>query len=116
VKRHDRDPPSRRDVEVQINSSGLRRCNHAQGDFVAILASNDHDARPIREDRRGEGTFTAPTCRPCSLSAHDPPFRLAGQHLDHVRIQLRRLAIYRCVGEQRWIERSHIGHGILSRS
>jgi hypothetical protein len=43
------------DVEVQINSSGLPRCNHAQRDFVAILASNGQDSCAVRHNGAGNG-------------------------------------------------------------
>jgi hypothetical protein len=88
---------------------------HAQKDFVAILASNGQGSCAVRHNGSRKRPFAAPACRPHGRSADDPPFGLAGQHLDHVRIQLRRLSIYRRVGEQGWIERSCVGHGIFPR-
>ncbi len=100
-------------VEMQINSARLRRCDHAQGDFVAVLAGDRQGSRPARHHRGRERPFAAPPRGPHGLGADDPPLRLAGQQLDHLRVQFRRLGVDRRVAEQGWIERARVGHGIL---
>ena len=47
--------------------------------------------------------------------ANDPPFGLAGQQLYQIRMQPRRFGIYHRLGEQGWIERPRLGHGISPR-
>lgn len=47
------------------------------------------------------------------LGADDSPLRLAGQLLDHLRVQFRRLGVDRRVTKQGRIERAGVGYGIL---
>jgi hypothetical protein len=87
-------------VEMQINPARLRRCDHPQGDFVAVLARDGQISRPARHHRGRERAFAAPARGPESLGADDPPLRLVGQQLDHLNIQFRRFGIDRRFAEQ----------------
>jgi hypothetical protein len=86
-------------MQMQINSPRLRRCDYAQWDLVALLPGDGNGSRPIREHGRGKRTFAPPTRCPRLLSTHDPPFRLAGQQLDHLRVQVGGIGMDRCVTE-----------------
>ena len=101
-------------MEMQIYPARLRRCDYAQGDLVAVLAGDGHGSRPFGEHGGGERTVTPPTRCPGRLSTNDPSFRLAGQQLNHLRVQVRSVGVDRRIVEHDGIERAYVCHRLCS--
>jgi hypothetical protein len=75
-------------LPIQVRCDTTRRRSRKVTSFVAILASDGQGSRAARHYWRRKRPFAASACGPHGRSADDPPFGLAGQQLDHVRIRL----------------------------
>src|ERR1700732_5216357 len=58
----------------------------------------------------GERTVTPPLRCPLRLRTNDPSFRLTGQQLNHLRVQVRSVGVDRRIVEHDGIERAYVCH------